>query len=66
MPVYLIHAGVGWVSLARLRCLFCLDVCLYAFVNHSQSAFMLFRPQAVCLTSLYRFHVVQAACKPFS
>ena len=43
-----------------------LSGCLYASVNRLQSAFMLFRPQAVCLTSLYRFHVVQAACKPFS
>ena len=50
---YLICAGVGWVSLASLPC-------LYASVN------MLFGPRAVCLASLYRFHAVQAACKPFS
>ena len=48
---YLIRAGVGWVSLASLPC-------LYVSVN------MLFGPRAVCLASLYRFHVVQAACKP--
>ena len=50
---YLIHTGVGWVSLASLPC-------LYASVN------MLFGPHAVCLASLYRFHAVRAACKPFS
>ena len=50
---YLIRAGVGWVSLASLPC-------LYASVN------MLFGPRAVCLASLYRFHAVRAACKPFS
>ena len=50
---YLIRAGVGWVSLASLPC-------LYASVN------MLFEPRAVCLASLYRFHAIRAACKPFS
>ena len=50
---YLIRAGVGWVSLASLPC-------LYASVN------MLFGPRAVCLASLYRFHAVRTACKPFS
>ena len=50
---YLIRAGVGWVSLANLPC-------LYASVS------MLFGPRAVCLASLYRFHAVRAACKPFS
>ena len=50
---YLIRAGVGWVSLASVPC-------LYASVN------MLFGPQAVCLASLYRFHAVWAACKPFA
>ena len=50
---YLIRAGVGCVSLASLPC-------LYASVN------MLFGPRAVCLASLYRFHTVRAACKPFS
>ena len=50
---YLICASVGWVSLVSLPC-------LYASVN------MLFGPWAVCLASLYRFHAVQAACKPFS
>ena len=50
---YLIRAGVGWLSLASLPC-------LYASVN------MLFGPRAVCLASLYRFHAVRAACKPFS
>ena len=50
---YLIRAGVGWVSLASLPC-------LYASVN------TLFGPRAVCLASLYRFHAVRAACKPFS
>ena len=50
---YLICAGVGWVSLASLPC-------LHASVN------MLFGPWAVCLASLYRFHAVRAACKPFS
>ena len=49
----LIRAGVGWVSLASLPF-------LYASVN------MLFGPRAVCLASLYRFHAVRAACKPFS
>ena len=50
---YLIRAGVGWVSLASLPC-------LYASVN------MEFGPRAVCLASSYRFHIVWAACKPFS
>ena len=49
---YLIRAGVGWVSLASLPC-------LYASVN------MLFGSRAVCLASLYRFRAVRAACKPF-
>ena len=48
-----IRAGVGWVSLASVPC-------LYASVN------MLFGPRAVCLVSLYRFHAVQAACRPLS
>ena len=50
---YLICAGIGWVLLASLPF-------LYVSVN------MLFGPRAVCLASLYRFHAVRAACKPFS
>ena len=38
---------------------------LVRFCKSFKSAFM-FRPQTLCLTSLYSFHVVQAACKPFS
>ena len=50
---YLIRAGIVWVLLASLPC-------LYASVN------MLFGPRAVCLAILYRFHAVRAACKLFS
>ena len=36
----------------------------YTSVNRLAS-FMQFRPRAVCLASLYSFHAVRAACKPF-
>ena len=39
--------------------------CLYASV-HRWPAFMLFRPRAVCSASLYSFHAVRAARKPFN
>ena len=59
---YPIRAGVGWVSLARLPCLYLASMLQYIV----WPAVMLFRLQAVCLASLYSFHPVWAACKPFS
>ena len=52
---YSICAGIGWVSCVSL------PACMLQLI-----AFMLFEPWAVCLVSLYRFHAVWVACKPFS
>ena len=59
---YPICAGVGWVSLARLPCLYLASMLQYIV----WPAVMLFRLRAVCLASLYSFHPVWAVCKPFS